>query len=109
MNDTTFGTQTSVYFRKIFRIAIREKAWKYLIFAAIISSIVALITGPDMFKNFEERRKKKSLEKNKKIQNDGVKKSKKRKIDKEEMIKRLYKKEIEKLKEKNEKEDKLKK
>ena len=70
------------------------------------------IEGNDKYKitsTFEERRKKKSLEKNKKIQNDGVKKSKKRKIDKEEMIKRLYKKEIEKLKEKNEKEDKLKK
>ena len=43
MNDTTFGTQTSVYFRKIFRIAIREKAWKYLIFATIINVGLALL------------------------------------------------------------------
>ena len=52
MNDTTFGTQTSVYFRKIFRIAIREKAWKYLIFATIIASIVVFIVGDGMFSDF---------------------------------------------------------
>ena len=52
MNDTTFGTQTSVYFRKIFRIATREKAWKYLIFATIIASIVVFIVGDGMFSDF---------------------------------------------------------
>ena len=53
MNDTSFAVQTHVYFKKLFRIALRENSWKYLIFAAIISSIVALITGPDMFANFD--------------------------------------------------------
>ena len=53
MNDTSFFTQTHVYFKKVFRISLREKAWKYLIFAVIIASIVALIVGPDMFKSFE--------------------------------------------------------
>ena len=45
--------QTHVYFKKIFRIAMREKAWKYMIFAAIISFIVATITGGDMFENYD--------------------------------------------------------
>lgn len=54
MNDTSFFTQTHVYFKKVFRIALREKAWKYIIFAAIISFIVAAITGPDMFKNYDQ-------------------------------------------------------
>ncbi|MBQ1838708.1 MAG: ABC transporter permease [Ruminococcus sp.] len=53
MNDTSFFTQTHVYFKKVFRISLREKAWKFLIFAAIIASIVALIVGPDMFTKFE--------------------------------------------------------
>ena len=53
MNNTSFVTQTHVYFKKLFRISLREKAWKYLVFAAIISMIVALIVGEDMFKTFE--------------------------------------------------------
>ncbi len=53
MNDTSFLVQTHVYFKKIFRIAMREKAWKYMIFAAIISFIVSTITGGDMFKNYD--------------------------------------------------------
>ncbi len=53
MNDSSFAVQTHVYFKKLFRIALRENSWKYLVFAAIISSIVALITGPDMFANFD--------------------------------------------------------
>ena len=53
MNDTSVFVQTHVYFKKVFRISMREKAWKYLIFAGIISSIVALIVGPDMYKNFD--------------------------------------------------------
>ena len=53
MNDTSFSTQAGVYFRKIARISMREKAWKYLIFAAIISSIVVFIVGDDMFKTFD--------------------------------------------------------
>lgn len=54
MNDTSFGTQTHVYFKKISRIAMRERAWKFIIFAAIISFIVASITGKDMFKDFDK-------------------------------------------------------
>ena len=54
MNDTSFLTQTHVYFKKIFRIAMREKAWKFIIFAAIISFIVASITGSDMYKDFDK-------------------------------------------------------
>ena len=46
-------TQTNVYFKKLFRINMREKSWKYLIFALIISMLVALIVGPDMFGNFD--------------------------------------------------------
>ncbi len=53
MKNTSLITQTHVYFKKVFRISLREKAWKYIIFAAIISFIVAAITGPDMFKNFD--------------------------------------------------------
>ena len=45
--------QTHVYFKKLFRINMREKSWKYLIFALIISMLVALIVGPDMFGNFD--------------------------------------------------------
>lgn len=54
MNDTSFMTQTHVYFKKVFRIALREKAWKFVLFAAIISFIVASITGQDMFKDFNK-------------------------------------------------------
>lgn len=54
MNDASFFVQTHVYFKKIFRISLREKSWKYLVFAAIISTIVAVIVGPDMFKNYEQ-------------------------------------------------------
>ena len=54
MNDTSFATQTHVYFKKIFRISMREKAWKYLIFAAIISFVVAVIVGGDMYKSFDQ-------------------------------------------------------
>ena len=53
MNESTLGVQIHVYFRKMFRINMREKSWKYLIFALIISLLVAMIVGPDMFANFE--------------------------------------------------------
>lgn len=53
MNDSSFAVQTHVYFKKLLRISMREKSWKYLIFAFIISMIVALITGPDMFTSFD--------------------------------------------------------
>ena len=45
--------QTSVYFKKISRIAIREKAWKFVIFAVIIAALVASIVGEDMFTTYE--------------------------------------------------------
>lgn len=53
MNNVSVFKQTSVYFRKISRIAIREKAWKFILFAAIISVIVAAVVSEDMFKDFE--------------------------------------------------------
>ncbi len=53
MSDTSFSTQTHVYFKKIFRIAMREHAWKYLVFAAIIGSIVVFVVGGDMFKSYD--------------------------------------------------------
>ncbi len=53
MNESDLMTQTNVYFKKLFRINMREKSWKYLIFALIISMLVALIVGPDMFGNFD--------------------------------------------------------
>lgn len=54
MNDTSFMMQAHVYFKKIFRIAMREKAWKFIVFAAIISFIVAAITGGDMYETFDQ-------------------------------------------------------
>lgn len=54
MNNTSFFMQVHVYFKKIFRISVREKAWKYLVFAAIISLLVAMIVGPDMYKNYDQ-------------------------------------------------------
>ena len=51
MNESSLGMQTHVYFKKLFRINMREKSWKYLIFALIISLLVAIIVGPDMFGN----------------------------------------------------------
>lgn len=53
MNNVSFGKQTSVYFRKITRIAIREKAWKFVLFAGIIAAIVALVVSKNMFMNYE--------------------------------------------------------
>lgn len=53
MNSVGFGKQTSVYFKKITRIALREKAWKFVVFAAIIAVIVATVVSEDMFDSFE--------------------------------------------------------
>lgn len=53
MNNVSYAKQTKVYFGKITRIALREKAWKFVLFAAIISLIVATVTGEDMFETFE--------------------------------------------------------
>lgn len=45
--------QTYIYFKKIARIAFREKAWKFIIFAVIIAALVAGIVGDDMFTTYE--------------------------------------------------------
>lgn len=45
--------QTFVYFKKISRIAIRERAWKFVFFAVIIAALVASIVGDDMFTTYE--------------------------------------------------------
>lgn len=53
MNNASYLKQTNVYFKKITRIAIREKAWKFIVFAAIIALIVGVVVSEDMFSNFE--------------------------------------------------------
>lgn len=53
MGNASFFKQTHVYFKKISRIAIREKAWIFLLFAVVISVIVALVTASDMFDNLD--------------------------------------------------------
>ena len=53
MNNVSFGKQTHVYFKKITRIAIRENAWKFVLFAAIIAAIVAGVVGKNMFENYD--------------------------------------------------------
>ena len=45
--------QTSIYFKKIARIAFRERVWKFVIFAVIIATLVAAIVGDDMFTTYE--------------------------------------------------------
>lgn len=54
MNNASYFKQTKVYFGKISRIAIREKVWKFIVFAAIIGTIVAVVTGENMFESFEQ-------------------------------------------------------
>lgn len=53
MNHTSYFTQTHVYFKKIARISLREKAWKFVVFAAIIALIVAAVVGENMFTTYE--------------------------------------------------------
>lgn len=53
MNSASYLKQTNVYFRKIARIAIREKAWKFIVFATIIALLVGVVVSEDMFSNFE--------------------------------------------------------
>lgn len=54
MNNVSYFKQTQVYFGKIARISIREKVWKFILFAAIIATIVAAVTGESMFESFEQ-------------------------------------------------------
>ncbi|MBR1483241.1 MAG: ABC transporter permease [Ruminococcus sp.] len=53
MQTASFFKQTHVYFKKVTRISIREKAWIYLAFAVIIALIVNLVTASDMFENLD--------------------------------------------------------
>lgn len=53
MESASFFTQTRVYFRKIRRIAFKEKCWKFIIFAMIISFIVSVVVGEKMFTTYE--------------------------------------------------------
>ena len=51
-NTAHFGKQVSVYFWKTVRIANREKFWKSLIFAGIISFLVMLVVRNKMFDEY---------------------------------------------------------
>lgn len=53
MENASFTAQTRVYFNKIRRIAMKEKFWKFIVFALIISFIVAAVVGEDMFSTYE--------------------------------------------------------
>ncbi len=53
MNSVSTLKQTQVYFRKVARISMREKAWKYIIFAVIIAGIVAFVISDNMLETFE--------------------------------------------------------
>ena len=53
MWNAGFAAQTGIYFRKLSRIAAREKYWRFILFAFVISFIVAAVVGEDMFKNYE--------------------------------------------------------
>lgn len=53
MGNASFFSQTSVYFKKIMRISVKEKFWKFIIFALIISLIVSAVVGEDMFTTYE--------------------------------------------------------
>jgi len=53
LDNASFFTQTSIYFKKIRRIALKERFWKFIVFAAIISLLVSLVVGEDMFTTYE--------------------------------------------------------
>ncbi|MGN0688765.1 MAG: ABC transporter permease [Oscillospiraceae bacterium] len=53
MEGASFGRQTAVYFRKVARIAMTEKVWKYVVFSVIISFLVAAVVGDKMFDTME--------------------------------------------------------
>lgn len=56
MNSASFFKQTGVYFNKTCRIALKEKAWKYILFSVIISFVVAPIIGDNIYDNYENTR-----------------------------------------------------
>ena len=53
MRYASFTVQTGVYFRKLRRIASKERYWKFIIFAFVISFTVGAVVGGDMFTNYE--------------------------------------------------------
>ena len=54
MGGSSFAKQTSIYFKKVARIALAEKVWKYLVFSVIISFLVAAVVGDQMFETMED-------------------------------------------------------
>lgn len=48
--------QTKIYIAKCFRIFVNEKAWKTFISAALITLIIAMVTGEDTFISFKDTR-----------------------------------------------------
>lgn len=53
MDNASFFDQTIIYLNKIKRIAIKERFWKFIIFAVIISLLVAAVVGKNMFTTYE--------------------------------------------------------
>ncbi len=53
MEGASFGRQTGIYFKKVARIALTEKVWKYIVFSVIISFLVAAVVGDKMFDTME--------------------------------------------------------
>lgn len=53
MNSASYLKQTKIYFGKNRRIFVNEKGWKFVIFSAVISLVIALVIGEDMFVTFE--------------------------------------------------------
>ena len=54
MRIRSFLIQTRMYFLKIARISLREKAWLSLAFPGIITIIVNLVTAKNMFHHFDD-------------------------------------------------------
>lgn len=49
--------QVKIYTGKCFRLFVYEKQWKNFISTLIIMALISLVTGPDMFRDFEATRK----------------------------------------------------
>ena len=61
-SSVSYGKQTSVYFKKIARIALREKVWKFVIFAGIIAVIVGAVCGKNMVANSKAKLERKNID-----------------------------------------------
>ncbi len=53
MSNASILQQTRVYFKKFLRLAFRESAWIFVLFAVIISLIVTFVTADNMFDNLD--------------------------------------------------------